>query len=113
MTKSLQFATFFIKLIVCLIFYFWLKMYQLINSVIPEQELNICTDSFLNRGSKEVEQILIDRVGQRYCARLSKKLAVDRSTVWRLFQRERLPAVYQFAIAALLEIELSQSDVRF
>jgi hypothetical protein len=96
-----------------LIFYYWLKMYQLINSVISEQEINICTESFLNRGSKEVEQILIDRVGQSYCARLSKKLSVDRSTVWRLFQRERLPTVYQFAIAALLSVELSESDVRF
>jgi len=88
-------------------------MYQLINSVISEQEINNCTESFLNKGSKEVEQILIDRVGQSYCARLSKKLSVDRSTVWRLFQRDRLPAVYHFAIAALLEVELSQSDVRF
>lgn len=88
-------------------------MYQLINSVISEQEINICTESFLIKDSKEVEQILIDRVGQSYCMRLAKKLSVDRSTVWRLFQRERLPAVYQFAIAALLSVELSESDVRF
>ena len=88
-------------------------MHQLINSVISERELNICTESFLIKGSKEVEQILIERIGRSYCIRLAKKFSVDRSTVWRLFQRDKLPAVYQLAIAALLEIELSQSDVRF
>jgi len=88
-------------------------MHQLIKSVITDCDNKLCSDSFLVKRSSEVDSILTERVGRGYCVRLAKKLSVDRTTIWRLFQRDRLPIVYHLAIAALLEIELSKSDVRF